>query len=51
MVLSLAKTITLEVEKIGPSELYAKKFRDSNLLIPGRHIQLNHTIGQGYLLL
>ena len=50
MILTLAKT-TLVVETIGPSELYAKKFRDSNLLIPGRHIQLNHTIGQGYLLL
>ena len=34
---------------IGPSEMYAKKFHDSKLLIPGRHIQLNHTIGQGYV--
>ena len=50
MVLTLAKNAALRVETIGSSELYAKKFLDSNLLIPGRHIQLNHTIGQGCLL-
>ena len=36
-----------EVGKIEPSESYIKKFKDSKLLIPGRHIQLMHTIGQG----
>ena len=41
------KTTTLGVEKIGPSEMYVSKFHDSNLLIPGRHIQLKHTIGEG----
>ena len=35
---------TLGDGKFGPS---VKQFNDSNLLIPGRHIQLERTIGQG----
>ena len=43
----LVKATKLGDEKIGLSESYVKKFSESNLLIPGRHIQLEHTIGQG----
>ena len=43
----LVKSTLLGVGKIGPSESFIRNLSESNLLIPGRHIQLEHTIGQG----
>ena len=45
-ILLIVKTATLEGGR-RPSEALIDNFSKSNLLIPGRHIQLGHTIGQG----